>query len=490
MKVAIVIPRRHNGRWVSREYKDGYYDLPHPPYLMLSIAALVRRELPEVEIEVIDAQLLNLDVDSLRRRVAEGGFDAALVSLGIISIKSDAPYTDLPCPTIGLMQAYLDKAFAIERYGLAADAYTDLEVEWTVVGFLRAVGDGRPLSEVAGVYLPEGDGAEFSGQVKRREMSDLPIPAFDLVDVGAYLDLQEAEHGTRYAYLFTTRGCPFGCYFCAAPDGISRRRSAKSAAGVFCEIRFLYNHAGVDRFYFMDDEFAADMDRAKDICRLIIAGDLDIRFVIYNHVQFMDEELAGLLSAAGCTFIRYGIETADAEIGRRMNKPLDVALAGRAFEMTRRAGLGIDAFFLLGFPGETGKTVSANLSLIKRLRPTRVTWGLVFPKPYSVMYRDYRERGLLVSDDWAELYPDRLTFAHDYWQSFDELRAAMLRLGVRAERALAWRQLWRGGGGFGLYTRLVRYLATLPVLGRVRGADNPLTRLLRRWYRRPSKLEI
>ena len=106
------------------------------------------------------------------------------------------------------------------------------------------------------------------------------------------------------------------------------------------------------------------------------------------------------------------------------------------------------------------------------------------------MYHDYRAAGRLISDDWNELYPDRLTFDHDYWQTYDQIRAAMLGLGRSAERVLAWQQLWRPGGELNFYTRLMRFLATLPGISRLRRLDTPLTRILRRLYRRPTKLEI
>ena len=490
MKIALIIPPRHKGKWVSREYKDGYYDLPHPPYLMLSIAGLIRQQWPEAQMELIDAQLEGLGVNQVRERVAAGGFDAAVVSLGIISIRADAPFTHMPCPTIGVLPAYLDKAFALERYDLGVVALTHTEPEWSVLGALRALAHGTKLEKVEGLYLPSSPGAHPPAPAGTRPMHLLPMPAFDLAKINHYLDLQEAEAGTRYFYLFTSRGCPFNRYFCAPPRGFKPPVTAKTPQQVVEEIEWLYNNHGVKHYYFMDDEFALDMDRAKAICRGIINRGLKIRFVIYNHVNLMDEELARLLAEAGCTFVRYGVETASPRIAGQMNKPLDIQRIKRTFRLTKQAGMGADAFFLLGFPGEGPSIIRLNRALIRQIKPDRVTLGIVFPKPYSRMYHEMRSKGVLVSDDWSELFADRLCFRHSYWRDTAHLRKAFKRFHRSCQRWCAWWQLWDGSRvGLGPATRLIRWLKTLPAMERI-ARSRRLKQMLRPWYKRPSKLEL
>ena len=70
----------------------------------------------------------------------------------------------------------------------------------------------------------------------------------------------------------TSRGCPFRCTFCTTSRMFApyRRRSVDS---VIAEIKH-YKEMGFRYMNFEDDNFTADKDRAKEICRRIIAENL------------------------------------------------------------------------------------------------------------------------------------------------------------------------------------------------------------------------
>jgi len=489
-RILILIPPRHEGRWVSREYKDGYYDLPHPPYLMLSVAALLRREHPQVELHFLDAQLEGLDIEGVRERVTALAPDLIVCSLGTISIRADAACLELPFPTIGVMQAWLDKPEGIAKYDLKALCYTDREMEHTVAEAARELFSTGRIEATRGLYLRRGPEVVFTGAREVDSLAELPRPLFELADPRRYLDIQQAESGTSYAFLFTARGCPFGCTFCAPPGTGYRKVLYKGPEQVVDEIAFLRERFGLTRFYFMDDEFASDMERAKEICRRLISRAPGISFVVYNSVQLVDEELMALLARAGCTLVRYGVETADDAIQRATRKNLRREQIVRAFRLTREAGLLTDAFFMVGFPGETRATLAANLRLIRDLSPDRVTLGILFPKPYSQMYYELRAAGGLLTDDWSQLYPGRPCLKGEGCASPREVVEAMRWLARRADRFISFRDIFSGRTGRNLYSRVGRFLMTIEPLRRLAHSQGWLEALLRRPYRAPRKLEI
>ena len=486
MKLLMLMPPGMNDKWVSREYKDGYFDIPHPPYLALSVAGLLLSNL-DIEIEFLDAQLKVLGTQDTLRYINEGNFDAAIVFLGIISIAHDSLFTDLPIPTLAIMPARLDKKFAIARYHLKADAYTDSEVEWTALSFVKACAEGRGFEQIPGLYTVGDEGIKHTGSFAPPDFSSLPLPAFHLADISGYLDLQERTYRTRYVYLGTSRGCPFNCYYCASPDPEFRKVNAKTAPQVLQEIRLLYEHFGVDSFYFIEDEFASDMQRAKYICRLIIDWGSPIRFIIMNHVLLVDEELIHLLKKAGCVLIRLGIETADPIVQQETNKVISTSDAISAFNLCRKHDLPTEAFFMLGFPGESEVTIDINLKLISKIHPDRVTIGILFPKPYSRMYFDYKDKGLLLTDNWSELYPDRLYFLHEYWKDKDQIWKSVRRFQRLADRNIIGYNIRHGQLSF---SNFIRYLLTLPLFSSLRRKNNAFTRLIRRFYHGYTKMQV
>lgn len=489
-KILILIPPGHKEKWVSREYKDGYYDLPHPPYLMLSVAAVLKRDIPDAEIHFLDAQLENFGYEEVKHRVEELKPDLIVCSLGTISIREDARYLDFPFNTIGVMQAYLDKREGISKYNLKARYYTDKEIELTIAEAAQELFNTGNIEKTQGLYIKNGDEIVFTGVRNIGNLEMLPRPLFELVDIQRYMEIQRVECATDYVFLFTARGCPFSCTFCAPPGTDYRKVLYKTPDQVLEEISLMVNDYGITKFYFMEDEFASDIERAKELCRRIIARNLNIKFVIYNNVNLVDDELLNLLKKAGCTLIRYGVETADESIQKDTKKNLNKELILKVFSMTAKHGILTDAFFLLGMPGETRDTLQANLKFIKKLCPDKVTLGILFPKPYSQMYYTLRDSEKLLIEDWSELYPDKLTIQHEYYQNTKEMTQALQWLQRHAARHISFRDILVNRTGKNFYTRVGRYLMTFKTIGKYVKANKRLEQILRKPYTPYRKLEL
>ena len=75
----------------------------------------------------------------------------------------------------------------------------------------------------------------------------------------------------------------------------------------------------------------------------------------------------GLLKAAGCTEVAMGLESADTDLLKAMNKNASPALYAHVIEQALKAGINCSAYFIFGFPGETEETVSRTIDFMKSL---------------------------------------------------------------------------------------------------------------------------
>lgn len=501
MKILLLIPPEyrnvHTGyrMWSSREYKDGYFNEPHNPYLAASILGVLRHGMPDLELKVLDAQLEGWDKARATREVNVIKPDLIVALMNFAGLDQDKHFAELAYPTIAVMQAYIDHREAVELYGIEAMAFTKEEIEYTVLEAVREfAGTGR-IEKTPGLLIRENGGRGAIGDTGPRPVTDLaqyPFPAFDLFPMERYMALQKQAEGCEYIFLYTTRGCPFGCHFCQAGTAAYKTVRRKTPDQVIEEMRYFIKR-GFKHFYFYDDEFAIDMARAKEICRRIISENLNIRFACYNTANLVDEELLSLMSRAGCKLIRYGLETGDMSVQKAMKTYVDEAELVRAFDMTHKYGIFIDTFVMVGLPGETQDSVRQTLDLLKRVKPHRVTMSICFPKPYSLLYKQLKAEGRLIEKQWhRHLYSPTLTFTHENYKSMQELAAMEKWLRVQFARWMAGRDLVGNYSGRNAYTRIIRYLHHYePVKNAIRWVRSKplLFNALAAPYQRGSKFE-
>jgi len=176
-------------------------------------------------------------------------------------------------------------------------------------------GENRLPGLLAG--LERGLGAEGlegiagrDGKVERKtryvvDLDSQPFAAVELLPLENYWKLGYG-HGpvmrnVRYMNILTSRGCPYKCSFCQAPEMSGGRWLRKSPQRVLEEIRWHMDRFGVRDFHIQDENFAVDRKRVEEICRGLIDGGFGITFCFPSGLKMetLDRELLELLARSG-----------------------------------------------------------------------------------------------------------------------------------------------------------------------------------------------
>ena len=160
----------------------------------------------------------------------------------------------------------------------------------------------------------------------------------------------------RKVAMFASRGCEYACHFCAAPLLNGHALRHWSVDFLTREIRHLYDRYRVRRIYFMDDNATQDRAFFKDLCRGI--ADLGLKRLsveLYRGVRLenLDEEMLHLMRRAGFDMATIAPESGSERVRKLMHKDMADADIRRAAKMIRDAGLSLQAYFIIGYPGET-----------------------------------------------------------------------------------------------------------------------------------------
>ena len=202
--------------------------------------------------------------------------------------------------------------------------------------------------------------------------------------------------------IVTSRGCVFECAFCGAQNVWGRKVRFMPVQKVIDEITDVCKKYDTKRFWFWDDTFTVNRQHTFELCQKIIDEKLNISWGCTTRVDVIDDELLGIMKAAGCNLIEFGIESGSERILKLIKKNVTLAQITKAVGLVRKHKIDLKLFFMIGFPEETKEDIEQTKRLIKRLSARGVVLSIFTPYPGSALYQRTVELGLLPKNpDWS-----------------------------------------------------------------------------------------
>ncbi len=231
----------------------------------------------------------------------------------------------------------------------------------------------------------------------------------DLPDMeGASLPMLPAERVYLTAGAATSfdagRGCPFTCSFCTIINVQGRKSRRRSPEDIEKIVRANVAQ-GLHGFFITDDNFARNKDWEAILDKLIELREgegMNISFVI--QVDTLCDKLPNFIEKAkraGVKRVFIGLENInpDSLLGakKRQNKITDYR---RMLLAWKKAGIVTYCGYILGFPGDTRKTIIRDIEIIKKELPVDLLeFFYLTPLPGSEDHRTLLEAGVVMDQD-------------------------------------------------------------------------------------------
>ena len=278
------------------------------------------------------------------------------------------------------------------------------EGEETMLEIVNHEEDHSDLSRVKGIaYKKKGKPTFTPPRVFIEDLDEIPFPAREFFDNSAYQRYYSKKFGYTTTSVMTSRGCPFKCDFCSRPvfgNGF-RTRSAKNIVSEVEEVVKL----GYGRIWFADDCFTLQRNRLLKICDEIIGRGVKVQWECLSRVDTVDREVTEKMKRAGCVRVFFGIESGNDKVLRLMRKQITADKARQAVITTKNSGIGVGAFFIVGYPGEDSKTIHDTINFASSLPLDYLSFTMPYPIPGTPLYERVKNR--IISKDWQE--PKRLS---------------------------------------------------------------------------------
>jgi radical SAM superfamily enzyme YgiQ (UPF0313 family) len=240
-----------------------------------------------------------------------------------------------------------------------------LEGEETLVELCQ----GKPEREIKGLIYRDDDSVHFTGERPFIiDLDNIPFPRYEGFELNAY--------SQEIMPIFTSRGCPFSCIYCAAGEVIGRSIRTRSIASLMEEIEYWYKR-GYKEIGIGDDNFTFYKERASLFCEEIIRRGLNkkLRFSLGNGIRAdrVDTDLLRLMRKANFYCVAFGIESGNNKVLKNLKKGEHIEVMETAIRNCIELGFEIKLYFLVGSPGETKEDLqdSINFALKYPVRTAR-----------------------------------------------------------------------------------------------------------------------
>lgn len=237
----------------------------------------------------------------------------------------------------------------------------------------------------------------FEAEKFKIDITTTPIPRFDLL---------KRSHYTYFGVQFA-RGCPFTCKFCDIIELYGRVPRVKTVEQMLAELETLYDFGYRGHVDFVDDNFIGNKKAVKAFLPHLITWQKErgypFEFSTEASINLADDDtLLALMREANFFTVFVGIESPDADTLVSMQKKQNTrrSLADCVTKIYR-AGMFVNAGFIVGFDSEKGAVADAMIECIEATSIPFCMVGLLYALPNTQLTRRLAREERLFPPDYT-----------------------------------------------------------------------------------------
>lgn len=432
-KVLIINPPVSGDRTVSKDAAGGFGTTDkgkggavYPPLSIAYTASVMRNK--NVSVEVYDAHAFKHSFEEAIRTVEKRKDKFVGVLTSTATIAGDMSFAGnlkIQFPELKIIAFGPILRFFYENYlrQNKIDVAILSEPEYAFYEVCEALRNHR-LNEVKGIAYLNKDGRLTVNPSRPyiEDLDSLPWPAWDLMPYKRYYP--------QFTVL-SSRGCPFGCIYCPYAVAQGKKYRTRSPQAVIAEVKWLKKVFGANLIQFRDPLFGFFPERIKQMCKLLIESKARVKWICETRPEVLNDELIKWMKESNCWQVKLGVESANEQILRSLNrlKPSQIAedYKDRVRNITRilrKRGIFIHLFFIIGFPDESWETIDETKKFISQLNPNLVQFSIATPYPGTPFY-EIEKRGSYITENNLEKYGGHQAVVKTKYLSAGELETAV-----------------------------------------------------------------
>jgi len=370
----------------------------YPPLGLAYLSSSIKKQHPHIEIKIIDRnikeELENFKPDTVGISAVSQNYGVAIEIAGICRSYNVPVF--IGGVHISLLPESLDKAFDFGVYGEAEQ--TILEIVDLLIN--RKELTNANLKNIKGLILHNDDAVELTeARPLISNLDIIPFPDRELLNIPA----------GQTTYMFTSRGCPYKCAFCASTRFWDNVRWF-SAEYVVNEIEDVIDKYKPWAISFYDDLFIANLSRLESITKLICEKGIHnkVKFSFACRANLVNEKLIEILRPLDIQMICMGLESGcQKTLNYLKGDGMTVEHNLRAIDLFSKAKINAQGTFIIGSPEETEEDILETLKFIRKSKLVNFDIYILSPFPGTPIWEVAERKGLVSKAmDWRQLAVD------------------------------------------------------------------------------------
>lgn len=351
------------------------------------------------------------------------------------------------------------------------------EAEDSFPEFIDAFEQGKDVRKIQGLMYRENGEIKSTGArwltlqpMKKSDLNSgeypldrLPLPARHLLNMRHYR-LGTPRGRNYFTSIQGSRGCRWGCIFCASDTIKTKRVIFKSPRRIVEEIKDVATRFPfVEHLYFVDDVLLFYPQHILEVVDRMDAEGLKFTFESSTRANTVTEPIIKRLAHSGLIRLSFGLETIDPKMRETMQKRVPIDDYPRANKICSDYGVEAMNSLMIGLPGETKETIEATINWVSEQRDIKqANLAIAIPYPGTEFhemavigshglklltsnFREYLRYGHAVTNVGDLTAQDLIDFQND----------GFLRIYVKWWR---WGPVWRKHGILGFLLQGYRLL--------------------------------
>lgn len=274
----------------------------------------------------------------------------------------------------------------------AIDITVQGQGENTFQEIVQAIISASPLDDIAGICFRNEKGEVVKNKPRTiSDMDSLPPVNYELIDVESYFE----KKGQRQFDYISSIGCFYRCTFCADPYVFGRKFSAISSTKMLVAFDKHYKKYKFNSINFQDETFFTYRNRVVEMAEGLIEKKIKIKWAATMRADQGDrlsQEDFHLLATSGMFRVLVGVESGSQEMMDWLKKDIKIEQVISTAEKCKKAGVGIQFPFIVGFPEESSKAFRNSINFAIKLSNLSPHF-----KPVIFYYKPYP--GTPITDD-------------------------------------------------------------------------------------------